>query len=352
MSEVELQNFRAAWSPLDQCGEAGRVTALIPGGSCVGVVGQNGVGKSTFLRGLAGTAPFMQGRVLVDKRPLEDVTDRFAMGIKLVSQEGPWSIGDLSTKEARDLASFRRRSPCAADDKAEEVEACFRAKGWLHQERASPRVFELLAAVLSSPKVLILDEILPALPPASSRDQSCYQALQQLLPRTTLLIVDHNIEHLAAVSTSVIELSDTSRSNLINAGNTAAWNQLRQRYAYQGAAPPRDDPDKAPWLSVVDPHQSVRSQVKLAAKARCAPGHRTDLCEKIWRDFPFLKQEKPARELSGGQRIVLAFVMATVGMDGSIPDVLLRHLSGVNQQLTAEWSRRVAEMKKNGNWSN
>jgi iron complex transport system ATP-binding protein len=64
------------------------VSLEVDRGSIVGLLGPNGAGKTTLLRILAGILPPLTGRVLIDGRPIEQLTRRqLAARIAVVHQE-------------------------------------------------------------------------------------------------------------------------------------------------------------------------------------------------------------------------------------------------------------------------
>ena len=157
---------------LDFVGEAGTVHA---------VLGENGAGKSTFIKTLAGTVRPDGGSIRLFGEPvdLRSVRDARRKGIGVAFQElslipdlsvgqNIWlnrgdSLRPLQTLRDRDLD--RRTEELCARVKAPAIDARRKIK---ELSIAARHVVEILSALASEPRVLVLDEATAALPAAET----------------------------------------------------------------------------------------------------------------------------------------------------------------------------------------
>lgn len=120
------------------------VSLTVPAGAAVALVGPNGCGKSTFLRGVLGTDPFDEGTVLLDGDELDerDPADRVLHELRLrpAADRMP---ATLSSGQRRRLSLaaclVRPRRLLVLDEPEQRLDADGRAwlAGWLRAERAS-----------------------------------------------------------------------------------------------------------------------------------------------------------------------------------------------------------------------
>lgn len=73
MSLVSTQNLTIGYGEKKL---AGNISVELHRGQLVGLIGQNGVGKSTLLRTMAGLQPRLSGKLFLDSRPLEQLTPK------------------------------------------------------------------------------------------------------------------------------------------------------------------------------------------------------------------------------------------------------------------------------------
>lgn len=332
MGEIRLNGFRAAWrrrgSGLSM--PAG-VSVTIPDGAWVGVVGPNGSGKSTLLNGLAGFTPFIAGQFMVDSEPVKDLRDRLRAGIVLVRQDA-WTSKRLQFCEATGLAHVMRPA-LAYEDAWISLEKRLLEFGWIQDNKLRPRVFELVAAIAAVPRVLLLDEVIPAFP-SKLRTAERYREIKELLPRTSCVFADHNIANVLEHATVVIEIKDDGNVRVINVDSNNERKALNEAYGTLNTDLLEDNPEEDPWVHTVRSDQAVREQVELARRA-CSE-------TKTWRkrlfsDFKFLDTGVDAQFLSGGQRTVLAFVVSTLGVGKRIPSSLLHHLHRDTRDKVESW---------------
>jgi ATP-binding cassette subfamily C protein len=187
--------------PQDGAGEAHGVhdlTLTIAPGTCLGINGSSGAGKTTFADLLAGLYPPQSGAITVDGQPLEGaMLSRWRNSIGYVAQD-PFLFHDTIRRnlawadpaadedhmwQALDLveAGFVRDLPAGLDTVVGE-------RGTLVSGGERQRI-ALARAVLRRARLLILDEATNALDPPT--ETTILARLRALQPRPTLVIIAH-----------------------------------------------------------------------------------------------------------------------------------------------------------------
>jgi ATP-binding cassette subfamily C protein len=203
--------------PQDGGGEAHGVhdlTLTIAPGTCLGIKGASGAGKTTFADLLAGLYPPQSGTITVDGEPLGAMLGRWRNSIAYVAQDPflfydtirrnlAWA--DPSADESRmwqaldlvEASGFIRALPAGLDTVVGE-------RGTLISGGERQRI-ALARAVLRRAKLLILDEATNALDPAT--ETAILDRLRTLDPRPTLVIIAHRPDSLNGCD-RVLTMSD------------------------------------------------------------------------------------------------------------------------------------------------
>lgn len=340
MVGLELQSVVAHWhkgEPLLGHSEERSVSFSAKPGEWLGIIGENGIGKSTLLHAIAGTASYVAGRVLMDRHPLRhrDSLSRFRAGIQHVPQHAQLKA-NCSTLDARDL--IRTHRPAYFNELA--INELFKSlEGWgiCSGGHLSPRIFDLAVSILSVPRVLLLDEIRPAWPEPNQAE--VYTRIRDMLPSTTVLFVDHNIHQILQNANRVLLLKSDAAPT-VKAVTDEEIQALSARADEKAIENPRPESDHL-WTALrLD--RSPGDELRLALQAKRGTGQHS-VEKEIYSTFPFLRTPRSSECLSGGQRIVLLSLFLELSGHESIPDTLLRHLDSNRLALLTQIRRKISE---------
>ena len=316
------------------------VSLAVGDGEWVAVIGENGIGKSTLLHAIAGTVSFMTGQIVVDGilLPLRDITARFQAGVAIVPQQAFLSGSGAAFQDAQDLAFFHR--PGLFNEVAlGQLESLLREMGLVHDGKLAPRVFDLVVAIMVSPRILLLDEILTDLP-ADLRTANTYRKLKQLMPWTTVLFVDHDLQRSFEIADRALWLRSDCGPLIFSRDNTGHRDTLFSELGAEARTAGRSDEEIEHLWNAVALDHSPRFQVFRALKARGCKGNVDEIAEELFHDFAFLDTDQPAEVLSGGQRVVLLWIVSELSGISELPSQLLDHLRPKLQDAVKKWSAR------------
>ena len=177
------------------------VSLDVPRASCVGVLGRNGVGKTTLARSVIGFTPPARGEIIFDGitisgRPSRDIVRR---GVAIVPQ-GRRVFASLSVEENLRVAAHRRAGLDAGMVwTLERVYALFPRLAERHRQWANTlsggeqQMLAIGRALMTCPSLLILDEPTEGLAPIIIDD--LVKAIQQLRDAgVALLLLEQRVE--------------------------------------------------------------------------------------------------------------------------------------------------------------
>jgi branched-chain amino acid transport system ATP-binding protein len=141
------------------------VSLSVGEGEIVAVLGANGAGKSSLLKGILGLVPVHSGRVLVNGKDLSAhaTGERIAAGLALVP-EGRRIITSLTVEENLLMGAYARRDTSAVRAEIERVYERFpnlRARRHMPASVLSGGEQQMLAigrGILARPRLMLLDE--------------------------------------------------------------------------------------------------------------------------------------------------------------------------------------------------
>jgi branched-chain amino acid transport system ATP-binding protein len=192
-------------------------------GRCVALLGSNGAGKTSTVRGIFGLEPARGGRVLlagedITRRP---VHERQRAGLGLVP-EGRRIVPGLTVAENLRLGGFRMPAR-EVGPRIEELYSIFpslRSKSGQHAGSLSGGEQQMLAisrALMPRPRLLLLDEPSMGLAPLVVR--SVFAALAELRAQgVSMLLVEQNFRAATAVADDAYVLD---RGHVVSKGPAA-----------------------------------------------------------------------------------------------------------------------------------
>lgn len=187
---------------------------VIESGEFFGLVGNNGAGKTTYLRLILDLLQATEGVVLSnDKDVAKDESWKIYTGSYL--DEG-FIINFLTPEEFfQFVGTTYKMSQSQVNEALQRFEAFFngeilgRKKKYIREfSKGNIQKIGIAAAILSAPKVLVLDEPFANLDPTS---QILLKRMLTLLNRehhSTILVSSHNLNHIVEVSTRIVLLEN------------------------------------------------------------------------------------------------------------------------------------------------
>jgi ABC-type sugar transport system ATPase subunit len=225
----------------------------LPFGQVVGLVGENGAGKSTMMGSMAGSVRPEDGSIRIAGQglPLGDPLQAQELGVAMVSQEFPL-VGQLSVAE--NLLLGRRASTHRVIVDRRAMNAA--ARGMLARVGldVSPRrrvdslsvaqrqLIELAKALGRSPHVLILDEPTSALGPAES--QHVLELARKVAEEGGLVIfVGHRLNEVRDVSDRIVVMRNGRVVADLAPGEATEQRLVREMVGEElASAPPIGEP--------------------------------------------------------------------------------------------------------------
>ena len=180
------------------------VSVSINAGESIGLLGRNGMGKTTLIRALVGFNRASAGRVLLHGRDctLESPHRIARLGVAYV----PEGRGIFPNLTVRENLCFAARDPVREDEgwTYERVLATFPrlrerlASRGHHLSGGEQQMLAIGRALMTNPKLLILDEATEGLAPLIREE--IWHCLSMLKKRgQSILVVDKNVDHLARI---------------------------------------------------------------------------------------------------------------------------------------------------------
>ncbi len=200
--EIRVDNVVAGYGDIIVLHE---LSLIIASGGIIGILGRNGMGKSTLVRCIAGFNPPSSGRLLCDG---EDITrlpvhDRAKRGITAVLQ-GRGTFAAMSVRE--NLEMGRVASGKTLPSRLDEVVGYFPRLGERLSQRAGTmsggeqQMLAIGRAVMCHPKAILLDE------PSDGIMPLIVNQIANILVRInreqgiTILIVEQNVPMIARMT--------------------------------------------------------------------------------------------------------------------------------------------------------
>ncbi len=183
------------------------VSFTVPNGKCYGFLGQNGAGKTTALRLLAGLLRPERGEILVaghSQRTEGNRVQRLCGYLPQRPQFYPWLTGEEFVRLSAELVGVpvRQAKSLASKYLAMVGLAEFARRRAGKYSGGMQQRLGLAAALIGDPPVLLLDEPVSALDP-QGRDE-VFVLLKQLKQEKTILLSSHILHDVEQVCDGVV----------------------------------------------------------------------------------------------------------------------------------------------------
>ena len=258
------------------------LTLALPAGRMVGLIGPDGVGKSTLMGLVAGAKRLQQGRVQTLDGDMADARHRATVGGRIAYM--PQGLGrnlyhDLSVRE--NLEFFGKLFGLARSERAARIERLTRATG-LHPflDRLAGKLsggmkqkLGLCSALIHDPDFLLLDEPTTGVDPLSRRQfWDLIDAIRADRPGMSVLVSTAYMEeaarfdHLVAMNAGRI-LAEGSPAQLISKTGSGSVGEAYVALLQSGAANPDAVPKVSPPRGPDAPLSDVGGEPAIRARA-------------------------------------------------------------------------------------
>ena len=233
---LEVEGLELSYGEVPACRD---ISFYVEEGEIVALIGANGAGKSTTMRGVAGVMLPRRGRIVFDG---EDVTQmpahrRLLAGIALVP-EGRRVFPALSVRENLEMGGFKFRSQ--RNKLRMQIDKMMDMFPKLRERTAQPagtlsggeqQMLALSRALMSEPRLLCMDE--PSLGLAPLVVQSIFESIREAnASGTSVLLVEQNARYALGTANRGYVMQTGS---IIASGPCAALKQdERVKEAYLG----------------------------------------------------------------------------------------------------------------------
>lgn len=215
------------------------ISLKVESGQIVTLIGANGAGKSTTLRGISGLIKAVSGKVIFENRDITNLPPHkiVAAGVAM-APEGRMIFANLTTRENLEMGAYLRKNRKEINNDIDYVFTIFpKLKERINQPggKLSGGEQQMLAigrAILARPKLMLLDE--PSLGIAPILVKTIFQKIVDINKElgTTILLVEQNA-HLALSIADYAYVLETGELYLEGKAADIAGNQ-QVRKAYLG----------------------------------------------------------------------------------------------------------------------
>ncbi len=221
MTLLEVRGLEAGYGPIQVLRGVG---FSIEAGEFLGILGHNGMGKSTLLKALAGEIPAIKGSILFEGKELSGLAShiRARAGIGYVPQ-GRQIFPALTVRENMKMAALGARQPIEIVDRTLERfprlhPIVDRMGGVL--SGGEQQILALARCLCAAPKIMLLDEPTEGVQP-SIRDE-IVDTLHRLRSEAglTLLLVEQNVKFMESLADRVLHMD---KGHLLVGAPEEAW---------------------------------------------------------------------------------------------------------------------------------
>ncbi len=192
---LELRNVTSGYGAIEALKS---VSMTVAEGEIVTLIGANGAGKSTTLRGITMLVPPTSGEILFEGRPLNGMPTHeiAAAGISLVP-EGRAIFSNLTVAENLAMGGYLQRNRAVREQQLERVFTLFPRLKERRKQRGGTlsggeqQMLAIGRALMARPRLLLLDE--PSLGLAPLLVRTIFDAIDAINKEgTTILLVEQN----------------------------------------------------------------------------------------------------------------------------------------------------------------
>ena len=207
MPLLEIRGLRAAYGPVPVLHGIG---LDVEEGELVGILGHNGMGKTTLLRAIMGFVAVSGGSIRFDGREIQRLPTwrRARLGLALVPQ-GREIFPNLTVRENMLVGVPRGGEPEA---RLEEVLGYFPRLRELLGRRGGAlsggeqQLLALARCLCARPSVILLDEPTEGIQPSIIQDIAAVIGELRARQKLTIMLVEQNLEFIAALAERVLIL--------------------------------------------------------------------------------------------------------------------------------------------------
>ena len=205
---LKAERFAAAYGPAPVVRD---ISLELKGAEIVALMGRNGMGKTTLLRGLMGLTPVRGGKVTLADREISalspDAIARAGIGYVPAGRE---IFASLSVRENLVMCARQVPDDSRVWDLARVLELFPRLaerldNGGRQLSGGEQQMLAIGRALMTNPRLLLIDEATEGLAPLVTRN--IWATLTQICASgVAAIIVDRNLKYLAAIAARAIVL--------------------------------------------------------------------------------------------------------------------------------------------------
>ena len=163
---LEVRNLSVTYGHVEAVRD---VSLLVEEGEYVSIIGNNGAGKSSTLKAIAGVVKPAAGEIVLDGKPIAGMAsyDVVRRGLSMVP-EGRLIFADQTVEDNLFLGAYARRGGARSKDVSEDMERMFALFPILKDRRqqmagslsgGEQQMLALSRGLLSRPRLLMIDEM-------------------------------------------------------------------------------------------------------------------------------------------------------------------------------------------------
>lgn len=204
---LKTERFSAAYGPAPV---VRGISLVLDGAEVVALMGRNGMGKTTFLRGLMGLTPMRDGKVTLADRDISTLSPeaiaRAGIGYVPAGRE---IFASLSVRENLVMCA-RQDGNSSGWDLARVLKLFPRLaerldNGGRQLSGGEQQMLAIGRALMTNPRLLLIDEATEGLAPLVARN--IWTTLTEICKSgVAAIIVDRNLKHLAEIATRAVVL--------------------------------------------------------------------------------------------------------------------------------------------------